>query len=346
MSDSLRTHLDAVLPKLSPSLAPQRTRTKLRALAATIPGSSLAGLECRLGHGGGEVDLQVLVPRLSRVERTHAFLGPHLPDIAVVHRWVEADGELAEATPSIWLEYDLGAEGYSGTAPVPRPSVFVTLGEDSGALTHPRGARSIALALFPERTPGLNGLLDCLETVPTGGAVTHLGRMTDRPGRPFCLRVSGLSPAAVAGWCRDLGFPQAGTPVTALAEAADDLVLLVALEGPVPRVGIECFVHTSPAQAPELWHPLLDHLETLGLATPARAEGVRLWPGVQPVPAQAGGIPLPFADTLVECLVRQINHVKVRLVEHGLGEAKAYLRFKHRWVSRRNLGAPSPGGLP
>ena len=43
---------------------------------------------------------------------------------------------------------------------------------------------------------------------------------------------------------------------------------------------------------------------------------------ISPAYAQAGGAPLPFADTLVECLVRQINHVKVRLVEHGLGEGE------------------------
>ena len=81
----------------------------------------------------------------------------------------------------------------------------------------------------------------------------------------------------------------------------------VTARGPGPRLGLELYCATYWLEADRTeWRPFIARIEERGWCLPAKAEGLRRWPGVERLIGGGGIRP-----------VRQgVNHVKV-VVERG-----------------------------
>ncbi len=344
MGPSLRTHVEAVLPELGPSLVPAHARTRVLAVAEKLPPLSLGGVECRLGPHESQVDLQVHLPRLRSADTVRdAFRGAPIGEDAF-HRWLTAAPEIAKTLPGVWLEYDLvgGAEGRgttSGGEPLPNPSLFFEVEGEAGCPRGLAGPATIVQRLGLAEGRLLGPFTEVLSALPIDSLVTHVGVMSGRPDRAVCLRVTALSLDHVTGLCRDfVALDRAGEEeVSDLLSRVDSVTVLLSLGEDRARIGIECFLRQPPAQADGGWTALLAHLGQHGLCTAEKAREMALWPGVQraapsrerletPGPAPLPGLSLPGY------IRRSVNHMKVVVSERGPTMAKAYLCFRHLWL--------------
>jgi hypothetical protein len=94
------------------------------------------------------------------------------------------------------------------------------------------------------------------------------------------------------------------------------------------RVGIEyVFSRSEQLRGHVAETGFLDHLEALGLCSPAKRSGLSAWAGYS-----TERLPHELWQSL---LVRRLNHVKLVLSPDAPPQAKAYLSFHHVPRTRR-----------
>ena len=235
---------------------------------------------------------------------------------------------LARAVAGVMLEYDLA--GLAPDRAPPAPGVFLAArpaasGPRAGRPEHRDPAGLLAALATIVGWDGHEDMLGAVERIyaalPERGYVFQAGALPARSPRAFRVVVAGVGKEEVPVLLERVEWPG---PV---GEAADvlasmnglDFRVVVSLDvtarGPGPRLGLELYRATRWLEADRrVWRPLIARIEERGWCLPAKAEGLRRWPGTERL---IGGGRIH--------LVRQgINHVKV-VVERGARTvAKAY----------------------
>ena len=246
----------------------------------------------------------------------------------------DPDSYLARAVAGVILEYDL--VGLVPGRPPPPPGIFFSPRRDApgsrDGLSEHRNPASVLPALAA--AAGWNGHEEMLATVeriyaalPEPGYVFQVGAFPARSPKAFRILVGGVAKERVPALLEQVEWPGPTAAAAAVLADVDGLVDHVAVsldaraEGPGPRLGLELYRprNWSAADHPG-WRALIARLVECGWCLPAKAEGLRRWPGIEGL---LGGGKLH--------LVRQgINHVKVVVERGARTEAKAYAGMEVR----------------
>ena len=337
--DAFASILAGCRPLFPPALIDSAGWERLLDRAGRLPRSvadASFGFEFHLGEPRPEADLFVVVPAGSDLSRHYIREGMRAergsPAAALAAALQEQAGNpesyLARSVLSLWLEYDLA--GLAPGRPPPPPGVFLAPrrsapGSRDGFFEHrnPAGLLAALAAVV-----GWNGHEEMLGTVerifaalPERGYVFHAGALPGRSPKAFRILVTGVATEEVPPLLEKL---QWSGPTAAAAEALAamgglvdhvSLSLDATARGLGPRVGLDLYSSMKwTAMDRKEWSPFIDRIEELGWCLPAKADGLRRWPGIERL---LGGGEM--------YLVRQgISHVKV-VVERGARTvAKAY----------------------
>ena len=231
----------------------------------------------------------------------------------------QPDSSLSQWADLMILEYDL-AEVPAGERP--EPGVFLRLRSPAGPDLPSGLTDTLATAVGWPPDPREHRQVErVFAALPPGAGFMHVGAMPDRTRRAIRLVVAGLKQEGVPGFLTRLGYPGPLQPIEAvfadLGAVFSSCILSfdVTQRGVLPRLGIELYVARGDWVETQRsdWLPLLARLEELGWCSPAKAHGLRAWPGSEKVYG-AEGFFLAYQG---------INHVKVT-VEGAVTQAKAY----------------------
>jgi hypothetical protein len=336
--------IEAVASALSDHLVPATARDRIQALAARLPAvlSDHLYLECRLGSGRFQVDLSMRVDRDgARVlaGSTAAAIGRELAErplwrraARVARRWLKGPRP-GQALSALWLEIDLPEESESWGA---GPRLFFEWSRGWMEVASAREQATLALELAklagaappPLAVETLTGLIEQLEAP---ACLRYLGCDPARPGAALRLCLARLDRARLArlgdGSLRQMGACWASL-LEELRAPATPLVLNLDLgERGVGEGGLELTFERGPQLRGELreraW---LEALVARGLCSPLKRTGLLCWPGHR--------LTVLNHQIWRSLLWRRLNHIKLRALESGGLEAKAYLAFGHRFFQR------------
>ena len=296
------------------------------------------GFEFHLGEARADADLCVVAPPGSALSRHYVRAGaraaPGSPASALGAALAEQAGDpqswLARSVAVMMLEYDLaGSAPPSPTSPPgiffsPRPSVP---GSRDGIFAHrdPRGLLA-ALAAVAGWSSGREAFLPEVERIfsalPEAACVFQAGVLPARSPRAVRLVVAGVEKEEAPALLERLRWPgptdAAADALTVLDDPAASVFISVDVtaQGLSPRLGLELYRPTYWFAADRTgWRPLIAGLEERGWCLPAKAGGLRRWPGVDRL----------LGDGEVHRVRQGINHFKV-VVERGARTvAKAYV---------------------
>ena len=298
---------------------------------------SFFGFEFRLGVGAPHADLCVVVRPGSDLARHYVRVGTQAPsgspEAALASRLraqvAEPDSYIADSVAGVVLEYDLA--GLAPRQPSGPPGVFLAPrpaapGTRPDVNEHGPPARLLAeLAAIV----GWSGYADVLhpyervlDALPECGYVFQAGALPARSPSAFRVLIKGIPEADLPTVLRRLRWPGPTAAVHEILHAMAGLIAYTALSidvtvrGLGPRIGVELYRPQKWFQIDRTgWLPVIDLLVERGWCLPAKADGLRRWPGTERLLTDRGEVHL----------VRQgINHVKVVIDGTAPATVKAY----------------------
>ena len=337
--DTFASILAGCRPLFPPALLDSAGWERLLDRAGRLPRSvadASFGFEFHLGEPRPEADLFVVVPAGSDLSRHYIREGMRAergsPAAALAAALQEQAGNpesyLARSVSSLWLEYDLA--GLAPGRPPPPPGVFLAPrrsapGSRDGFFEHrdPAGLlAALAAVVGWNRHEEMLGTVERIfAALPETGYVFHAGALPGRSPKAFRILVTGVATEEVPPLLEKLqwsGPTAAAAEVLAAVGGVVDHVsvsLDATARGLGPRVGLDMYRPMKwIAMERKEWSPFIDRLEELGWCLPAKADGLRRWPGIERL---LGGGEM--------YLVRQgISHVKVAVERGARKVAKAY----------------------
>jgi hypothetical protein len=339
--------LAEVLPALSPQLVGPDAGKRLNRVARVLP----AGLthqiyfECRLSRDDSRVDLIVRVDRSAAPilagQSSAAAITPAVADTPVWRRlrqfgrcWLE-QGWLGDAVAAVWLELDLPADpSFGGPS---RPRLFMELRREWLASTGPTEVAGVALAACELVMRGPLGtspltVVSALRQVPEPGCLVYVGCQPASSGSPLRLCFGRLDSTRLPEQLRSLcGAEVAGTLATILPSIAAPPMPVVAnvelADRVLPGLGLELgFERSSQLHGEIREHELVATLVRLGLCSAEKERALSGWPRAT--------VAIMRHEIWPSLLLRRLNHIKLNVRGQRLVEAKAYLRFEHRFRAR------------
>ncbi len=309
--------------------------------AGTLPRAVIDnhfGFEFHLGEARADADLCVVAPPGSALARHYVRAGARAArgsaaaalGAALAEQAGDPRSWLARWVSAVMLEYDLA--GPAPPAPTSPPGIFFSPrfsvpGSRDGIFAH-RDPEALlaALAAAAGWSDGHDAFLPEVERIfsalPETARVFQAGVLPARSPRAVRLVAAGVAKEEAPALLERLRWPGP------TAAAADALAVLddpaasvfvsvdVTARGLGPRLGLELYRPPYWFAADRAgWMPLIAGLEERGWCLPAKAGGLRRWPGVDRL--LGGGE--------VHRVRRGINHFKV-VVERGARTvAKAYV---------------------
>ncbi|HBB31859.1 MAG TPA: hypothetical protein DC064_08675 [Cyanobacteria bacterium UBA9273] len=341
MNSSMLDYLKVVNPHLHPELVSPLALSRIQALAELLPPFSLAGFECRLSKGESRVDFQVYLPCLTRNLLDRFLVYPLWQ--AFHQEWVDWISNLSRIVKDIWLEFDLDEQ----FSQVPIPCIFLNLNQET--FNKDFSLREIATGLHLRRLNHPASLLLesklqlCIDSLPNGARIVHLGIMLSRPTQVLRVVLAGIPPQQLSWYLEQIGWSESkntlSTLVSTLSEFGDDILLSVDVSDTVhPKIGLEFFWKKQPPHEPG-WQLFLDHLVANQICDPAKEKALLAWPGFSQKadrpelwPQNLTGSDLFLGSKAFSVFYRTINHIKLVYQPDRLLEAKGYLAFGHRWL--------------
>ena len=333
--------LEGCRPLFPPALLDSAGWERLLGRARRLPLSVIDthfGFEFHLGETSPHADFAVAVMPGSDLSRhyirkgVHAARGSAASALAAAFREQSAnpDSYLAHSVAGVALEYDLA--GCAPHRPSPPPGIFLAPrnaapGSRNGFPEHGNPAELLAALAAAVGWSGHEGVLRhverIVEALPETGYIFQAGALPARSPKAFRILVKGVGKEEIPALLERLEWPGPVAAATDVLARLDDLVAYVAVSMDVtarggglgPRLGLELYRplkwHAVDRRG---WHPFIARIEERGWCLPAKAEGLRSWPGTERLIGRGEMY-----------LVRQgINHVKV-VVERGARTmAKAY----------------------
>ena len=332
--------LEGCRPLFPPELLGSGGWERLLDRAKRLPRSVLDahfGFEFRLGEPSPEADLFVAIRPGSDLSRHYVREGaraePGSPAATLAaglrEQAEKPDSYLARAVSGVVLEYDLA--GLAPHRPPPPPGIFLSPrrsapGSRDGFFEHRDPAALLAALAVTVGWNGHEEMLGAVERIlaalPERGYVFHAGALPARSPRALRILLKGIAKEEVPVLLEQVEWPGPTAAAAGVLASMDDLVAYVAVSldvtarGPGPRLGLELYRAPKWFAADRRgWRPFIARLVECGWCLPAKAEGLRRWPGTEKL----------FGDGEAHHVRQGINHVKV-VVERGVRtEAKAYV---------------------
>ena len=294
------------------------------------------GFEFRLGESNPAADLFVVVVPASELARHYLREGaraePGSPAAALAaglrEQTENPDSYLARGVLGMVLEYDL-AEVEPGRPP-PAPGIFFTPrypAPGARAEYHEHGDPAGLLAAlavtagwssYEDEIPSVERILAAL---PNAGHLFQAGALPGRSPKAFRLVIMGVENGTIPALLERLEWPGPTAEAAEVLAAFDDLVAYAAVSidvttrGLGPRLGLELYRPPKWFAVDRTgWLPFIARMEERGWCLPAKAEGLRSWPGTEWL----------FDAQGVHVVRRGINHVKVVIGPDTPTAAKAY----------------------
>ncbi|MBO9499211.1 MAG: hypothetical protein J7483_07120 [Novosphingobium sp.] len=340
--------LDFLLPgaPLVSASAARRAAAALRDFVA-VPRFAI---ECRLGEGDEQVDIQEC---LSRAEGDYPALAArastwHARDpedrgfrqlADFCRELAQPDGHLHQGIEELFLEHDLP----SGQRKPAAPSVFLSLPQDREAALEVALAALKLLRASPVPAGMADTLVRCFEGCEGDAHVGAIGVMLSRPLDVVRVNVKRLRPHQVAPFLEQIGWPGDRARAAALFAANVRKVDRVTLAldvgvAPLARIGFECFLDDQPGRDLR-WRTVFDELVAEGLWSSEKADAFLR----APRDFLPGTAPGPWPDAMIRksilrdqtefsSFARRAVHYKI-VEAPGVREAKAYLGAGHLWRS-------------
>ncbi len=354
-AESLREYLPFLLRDVPASLVDEAALRRMDAIAARMPPSLALAIECRLGAGDDQVDLQQC---FRRSEGEFRFLPDAVKpsvsgeNLAAVARWQALFAQFADpqsrfhrAIEEVFLEYDLPVDGSVAAL----PSVFLSLpsdGEEASAILF-----ETLEVLGGEALPAANrqAVERIFAACSQDAFVDSAGFMASRPAAGLRINVKGLETFQLRPFLEACQWPgDIAMAEKAFDEAVDryDMVTLAldVAAGAAPHFGLECFLSEQPPSEIR-WAILLEELAERRMCDPAKAKGFvaarydltppqsdRPWP--RSLIRQSIGRPADHFTTFA----RRLSHIKLGYRQDGLREAKAYFGAGHLWQQASRSG--------
>ena len=328
-------------PELLDSGGWERLLDRARRLPRSVLDSHF-GFEFHLAEPAADADLCVVALPGSDLSRHYIAEGAHAepgsPAAALAaglrEQTANPDSYLARAVAAVVLEYDLA--GPAPRRPPPAPGIFfapqtAASGPRAGCPEH-RDPAGLLAALAA--TVGWSGHEEVLGTVerlfaalPERGYVFQAGALPARSPRAFRIVVAGVAKEEVPTLLERVGWSGPTAAATDVIASTGDLVayVLVSMDvtarGPGPRLGLELYRATRWFEVDRRgWRPFIARIEECGWCLPAKAEGLRRWPGTERL----------LGNGEIHLVRQGINHVKVVIERGARTVAKAYVGMSVR----------------
>ena len=332
-------------PELLDSGGWQRLLDQARRLPRSVLDAHF-GFEFRLGEPSPDADLFVVVPLGSDLSRHYMREGaraepgapPAMRAAALAAGFREQAGDpdsyLARSVSGVVLEYDLA--GLAPGRPSPPPGVFLS---PQGLVSGPRGVfvehrdpagllAALAVIVGWNGHEEMQGAVERIfAALPEHGYVFQAGALPARSPKAFRILLGGVAKERVPALLEQVEWPGPTGEAAAVLADMDDLVdgiavsLDVTARGPGPRLGLELYRASEWFEADRGgWRPFIARLEEKGWCLPAKAEGLRRWPGVERL----------FGGGTIHVARQGISHVKVVVERGARTEAKAYVGMEIR----------------
>lgn len=304
-------------------------------------------LEVRLGRADAPVDIAFSVRASAQRVLHEVMQHADLPDHAVwsgLHTfaaaWSDSSALLSRSVGALWLEFDLPTA-------TPVPILFIDLQPPiRSAVDYEQIARDVLPRMIGEAVPDaiMEQMKYAIVQMTEPLAVHLLGSMRAR-GTPS-QRLALITPNTdqVIPYLHQIGWSRSTAPLeillTLAAQSGAYCVtnLDFALDGLLPKVGVECFLRDQGQR-----DIFLDGLLAQGLCLPERAAALREF-GAVSTAFQTPSHPAPLYEATrilngiaISQIVWEVSHIKVTCEWYGdvhRVEAKAYLRARREWRTR------------
>lgn len=340
MATSMEDYLKVITPQIPTQLVSSIALSRIQTLAHLLPPFSLAGFESRLNAAQSTVDLLVrfpcLVPNFSPQLLTHSSWQSLQ---SFCQEWVQPHSPLHDSVQHIWLEFDLDRS----PLPVPIPCLFLSLNPTVTLEATELMQVAHQIPHNPLSSTIAAKIRHCIDALPAGARVGHLGAMLSRPGQAVRLVVMGLHPQDIPNYLGRIGWQDPShclePLVTFLADQVDSINVLDIDVGETifPKIGLECFFKQQPNHEPR-WQAFLDALVAQGLCTSAKHQALLNWPGYSQRLTERDMWPdnLSWGDRFLgtqgySIFWRELSHIKISYQPFQPLEAKGYLAFGHNW---------------
>ncbi|UBF28793.1 hypothetical protein K9N68_13655 [Kovacikia minuta CCNUW1] len=344
MNCSMQDYLQIVTSHLHPNLVSAEALSHIQPLAQILPASSLAGFECRLGENQSGVDFQVRLPCLDQSLPEEFLATPAWQFLQDFYQdWASPNSSLRQEISNVGLEFDVNEQ----LSQIPIPCIFLQFRKET-VLDTERLMQMVRL-LNPQISPRVESNLRlCVDSLPTGATISHLGAMLSRSVDAIRVNIQRISPQELPDYLAQLGWSDQANTFSTLTSTLSKFVDFILLSFDVgdrvfPRIGLECFLNQQPYDNPDesQWQQFLDYLVEAELCTPDKKNSLLSWPGF----SQQSSAPelwpanLSLGDRLlgskaVSLFSRWISHIKVIYQPGYPLQAKAYLGFAHGWFDR------------
>ncbi len=307
------------------------------------------GFECRLGHGRDDgprrCDFSVVLraPDLASAGLPRAD-GPWRAAARVRDAMASGQSPFEGDGTRLWLEFDLDgtAPDSDGCDPV-APGLCVLLDKHDRAVARARALSVIEATCDAASREALRRRIDELVSkVPPSARLHFIGAFPARTSEAVNINLTGLSGGALVDLLGELGWPgdlpHLARWLVDLGPDVDRFALsmnLHAKHGPLARLGLECFVDTSPRKSPRHAR-LFEKLIARGLCLEEERDALLQWYGFdQAVPGRRLGWTtlarrVAGATTpMVAAFVRVLNHVKITFEGSAAPTAKGYFGITH-----------------
>lgn len=349
----LADYLTVITPYLSRELVSVEALSRIRAIAQKLQPSWGALLECNLGSDTSQVDFSIDLLGTA-IELDEGIQASSVwQRIQQLYLSCVNPTSIDRETESIWLEFELAREQQE----ISIPNVFLSLKEECIQHLSDNPAAFCWWLIEKAIEPLLGRTIPvqlqqnlqlCLEALPLGAQVLHVGVMLSYQTSIIRLKVNGISRLELSEYLTKIGWDSSAEEFDAIAlnlySLVDRIILNVEISvTAVTRVGLECFVDRYLPQSSQ-WQPLLNYLVTSNLCTPEKSSALLAWSGL----CYEQFYPLPWPRNLktvsnflgtraFSVLVREINHIELILQPENTWSAKGYLWFSSDWLKSKKL---------
>jgi hypothetical protein len=361
---SLVPYLDALGPDIPADLLGPESMTAMRRVAQLLPGGlgqRCVILECDLTKEEPAADLSVLVQaRFGRQILAESLRHGLAQDLSrdptwrsigrFLHAWSDPQSSLHSTLDHVWLEFDV-----SSSRPAIVPSVFhgyaLPPGDDP-AVTFPLARRMEtsreAVSILTSGATDV-AVLDRVEEfsdfLPNGAYHFQIGVMLSRQTKALRMVSSFGSTAETVLYLDRIGWPGDQSELSELVDQLTDRVDRIGLALDIgtslhPRIGLECYMATDERPQYERWAGLLDLLIQRGIALDVKCRALASVPGQTDIRGRFELWPPDLREawevtrrTMTSVFLRRIHHIKLTIEPDRSIGAKAYLSFRHLWVT-------------
>lgn len=349
MRPTLADTLQVLIPNLSPVLVSESSAQNLIEMARALPPIVNGLIECRLSDGTLQADLsqQILTENEETDILMNHLIKSGLSDIPAwlrVHKlcsqWQEQSSSIHDLVDCIGFELD--ADACSRQTHL--PSVFLRLKKDGFSVDEKQSALDEGLQILfgkPGPFPGQDILHNCFTF--NKARLIYIGAMLARSSDALRAEFIPQSSECIIPLLKHIGWSWDESELKAIIDQLDHLGVYINLvhvdiaSTVRPKMGLSCLCRVGPDRRPN-WPFFLDRLVESGLCLPDKRDALLAWEGfAEPTASKVPWPPYIICQSLLKpdllsLFERDISHIKIVYQPGKPLEAKAYLRFNHRWL--------------